>query len=281
MNLNGFQSVLGSRRIDETTEKEIVDTKSGVRGANRGDGEDIEVREIAGNEREVAGDESTGVEGGGVGRDVAVDLGKEEGDARMGGEAVEVVEARVGGPDGIEVGRGVGDVGGVGEIEEDEDLVGAHQMPEECLDFLFVGSDALGERGGVGVVGGFEEGQAVDFAGIVEDVERTLVFVAKEDAPGKLSERSGLVRKRLPGDGIGNLRKKAKGAPRLGPKPSTFGLMRAEGIDERHRQHGFAGTLHAKKRYVTHRTPHPYSNQAGERRGPPRNHVTPPSRTAL
>ena len=184
--------------------------------------------------------------------DVTVDLGEEEGDLGVGGEAVEVVQAGVGDPDGIKIGAIAGHILRIGKIKKDENLIRVNQMPKECGNLLLVCGNTFAKAVWVWVVLCIKEGQTVDFTRIIEDVQRPLNLVLVYHTPLQLSQRCGLVRQAVPGDILRHLREKTEGTAGFRAQIPPFSLVRLEGIDERHCQHRLTGTFDTQKGYISH-----------------------------
>lgn len=189
----GGEGALDEGGVVEAAEKDAVEAVGGGGRAKGGDGKDVKVGEVVGDEGQVVGDVGPGVEVVGRQIDIAVDLGEEQGDRGPVGEAVEIIEAGVGDPDGVGVANVGGEVAAVVKVEQHEDLVGIHKVPKEGVDVVVVGLNALTEGFGVGVVLGVEEGEAEDLAGIIEDVEGALGLAVLQHVEGKVAQGDGLV----------------------------------------------------------------------------------------
>ena len=113
-------------------------------------------------------------------------------------------------------------------------------------------ASARAERVGVGFVLGGEKREAIDFAGVVENLDVALVDVVARNLPRHLACGGGLRGKAVGREIARRDRREVVRAASFRTKVPPFVRMARERLRERHRKRGLAGAFDSQKNDFAH-----------------------------
>ena len=183
---------------------------------------------------------------------VTVHLREDERDLRFRRQGLDGLERLVRDPDGAAVRVVGGEVKGVLQIEEHKDATRGGEGLAERLDLTRIRLDAFAKRNRIRFFVRIEKSQAVDFAGIVENLKAPRPLAVLLDPPGHLADIRGLPRKSVPVEVLGGDGREVVGPPVDGTQIPTLATVLRECLHERHCERGLAGALDSQEQCLCH-----------------------------